>query len=294
MRPAPLQLLNTETVDAIPAVLATARRLAHARSLSASTWLLRRKEDGRYLACVQRVDRHAQLQPLDPALAGMRDAIGDVLDLLGLACSAPVHARGATPLQPVRQRQPPTPRLPVTALHLRLHALGIDPQKYHADSGLSEVAEPRWLALAGHDRYRRPLWLHERAASAWRAMVLAAAADGVVIEAISGFRSHAYQHGIFRRKQARGLHVADILAVNAAPGFSEHHGGCALDLGAPGEPPAEESFEATAAFAWLCRHAAQHGFRMSYPRDNPHGIVYEPWHWCWAGTAGTARAAASH
>jgi LAS superfamily LD-carboxypeptidase LdcB len=20
---------------------------------------------------------------------------------------------------------------------------------------------------------------------------------------------------------------------------------------------------------------------MSYPRDNPHGIVYEPWHWCW-------------
>jgi D-alanyl-D-alanine carboxypeptidase len=18
---------------------------------------------------------------------------------------------------------------------------------------------------------------------------------------------------------------------------------------------------------------------MSYPRDNPHGIVYEPWHW---------------
>jgi D-alanyl-D-alanine carboxypeptidase len=20
---------------------------------------------------------------------------------------------------------------------------------------------------------------------------------------------------------------------------------------------------------------------MSYPRGNPHGIVYEPWHWCW-------------
>ena len=22
------------------------------------------------------------------------------------------------------------------------------------------------------------------------------------------------------------------------------------------------------------------GVAMSSPRDNPHGIVYEPWHWC--------------
>ena len=28
-------------------------------------------------------------------------------------------------------------------------------------------------------------------------------------------------------------------------------------------------------------NAGAHGFRLSYPRDNPHGIVYEPWHWCW-------------
>ena len=49
--------------------------------------------------------------------------------------------------------------------------------------------------------------------------------------------------------------------------------------GPPGEPPAEESFERTAAFDWLRTHAGAHGFTMSYPRDNPHGIVYEPWHW---------------
>ena len=73
--------------------------------------------------------------------------------------------------------------------------------------------------------------------------------------------------------------VEQILAVNAAPGYSEHHGGYALDIGTPGEPPAEESFEATDAFAWLARHAPAHGFAMSYPRDNLHGIVYEPWHW---------------
>jgi len=107
--------------------------------------------------------------------------------------------------------------------------------------------------------------------------------DGVVLEAISGYRSHDYQLGIFDRKLARGLAVAEILAVNAAPGYSEHHSGRALDIGAPDEPAAEESFERTPAFAWLRDNAAAHGFVMSYPRDNPHGIVYEPWHWCWRG-----------
>lgn len=73
--------------------------------------------------------------------------------------------------------------------------------------------------------------------------------------------------------------MQEILNVNAAPGYSEHHGGRALDIGTPGEPPAEESFEHTPAFAWLTRHAGDFGFVMSYPRGNPHGIVYEPWHW---------------
>src|SRR5690606_41627176 len=76
-----------------------------------------------------------------------------------------------------------------------------------------------------------------------------------------------------------------ILEVNAAPGWSEHHSGRAVDISAPGEPPAEESFEATPAFAWLRANAAGLGFTMSYPRDNPHGIVYEPWHWRYDGPA---------
>ena len=71
------------------------------------------------------------------------------------------------------------------------------------------------------------------------------------LEAISGYRSHDYQLGIFERKLARGQTVDEILTVNAAPGYSEHHSGCALDIGTPDEPPAEESFEQTPAFAWL-------------------------------------------
>ena len=60
--------------------------------------------------------------------------------------------------------------------------------------------------------------------------------DGIVLEAISGYRSHDYQLGIFERKLARGQTVDEILAVNAAPGYSEHHGGRALDIGTPDEP----------------------------------------------------------
>jgi len=155
----------------------------------------------------------------------------------------------------------------------------LDARPAHRRSGL--VAEPDWLALAGFDRYRRPLWLHVDAARAWSHLHAAALRDGVVLDAISGYRSHDYQLGIFERKLARGQSVDEILTVNAAPGYSEHHSGLALDIGTPGEPPAEESFERTAAFAWLRDNAAGYGFVMSYPRDNPCGIVYEPWHWRW-------------
>ena len=49
----------------------------------------------------------------------------------------------------------------------------------------------------------------------------------------------------------------------------------------PGYQPLDEEFEHSAAFAWLRRNAGNYGFHLSYPRDNRHGIAYEPWHWCW-------------
>ena len=168
--------------------------------------------------------------------------------------------------------------LPLDRLIERLQGLGLD-ESYGEQVGLELVPEPAALAFAGFDRYRRPLWLTASAARAWDTMRRAADADDVVLEAISGYRSHDYQLGIFERKLARGQDVQQILTVNAAPGYSEHHSGNALDIGTPGEAPAEESFERTRAFAWLDSHAGDFGFNMSYPRDNPHGIVYEPWHW---------------
>ena len=74
--------------------------------------------------------------------------------------------------------------------------------------------------------------------------------------------------------------LVDILRVNAAPGYSEHHTGRAIDLGTIGCRALEEEFELTEAFAWLENNAAHFQFSLSYPRNNPSGVIYEPWHWC--------------
>lgn len=259
-------LLNTSRIELWPADLLRARSNADARVLAGAHAVLRRKHDGRYLAAVSARGVHPLVTGL-PRQPGLDEA-WDALDRFESATRGfHADAQGALPLH---------------ALQERLHALGLDADAYAERTGLALVAEPAALAFAGRDRYRRPLWLTCSAARGWWAMRAAAARDGVVLEAISGYRSHDYQLGIFERKRARGQHVEEILKVNAAPGYSEHHGGRALDIGTPGEPPAEASFEDTAAFAWLTRHAGDFGFVMSYPRDNPHGIVYEPWHWCFA------------
>ena len=259
MHPADFRLINGESLEALPACLTRARGNADARALAGADWLIRRKRDGRFLA-VRRADVVRELR---------RGAIGPELRA-EVAELADAHLRGEAPR-------------PLDALVRRLHALGLDEHAYAETTGLPLVAEPHVLAYAGRDRYDRPLWLGGEAADAWRAMRRAARADAIVLEAISGYRSHDYQLGIFRRKLARGQTVAEILRVNAAPGFSEHHGGRALDISTPGEPAAEESFEATPAFDWLQGRAGEFGFVMSYPRGNPHGIDYEPWHWRHAG-----------
>lgn len=256
MRPHELRLLNAESIEAVPATVARARSSRVARQLSRADWLIRRKCDGRFVA-VRRGDVLYPLmgRVLSPAL----DA--DLAELAANAASTP----GLRPLD---------------GLCERLQALALD-EGYGERTRLPLVAEPTTLTFAGVDRYRRPLWLLDPVARAWNRLRTAALRDGVRLEAISGYRSHDYQLGIFERKLARGLSVEEILRVNAAPGYSEHHSGCALDIATPDAPPAEESFERTEAFAWLQQRAGDFGFVLSYPRDNPHGIVYEPWHWCW-------------
>jgi D-alanyl-D-alanine carboxypeptidase len=110
----------------------------------------------------------------------------------------------------------------------------------------------------------------------------AAARDDLELVPISGFRSIDRQTELFRAKLAAGQTVDEILRYVAAPGFSEHHTGRALDIGSLEHPELDEEFAGTTAFAWLEGHARDFGFSMSYPRRNRHGITFEPWHWCWS------------
>jgi D-alanyl-D-alanine carboxypeptidase len=135
------------------------------------------------------------------------------------------------------------------------------------------------LVSIGLDLFGREQRLERRAASHWQAMVAAAQLDGVVLVAISGFRSFDYQRQIIARKLAAGLSIEQIVSSSALPGFSQHHTGRAIDIGTPGCPPITEEFERTPAFDWLKRRSHAFGFRMTYPRDNQSGVVYEPWHW---------------
>jgi zinc D-Ala-D-Ala carboxypeptidase len=116
-------------------------------------------------------------------------------------------------------------------------------------------------------------------AAAWRTMKQTAADAGVQLLLVSGFRSVAHQADIIRRKLVAGQSIDAILAVNAAPGFSEHHTGWAIDVASPGTRPLTTDFENSAAFAWLTTNAGRHGFRMPYERGNRFGFEYEPWHW---------------
>lgn len=267
MRTAVPALINTPHIELWPARLLSARSNRDARVIAGASHVLRRKRDGRFLAA------HAPHGPVD-LLPGWRREPGVDAALAALRGVERTHAGAPRAARP----------LPLDRIAAHLDRLGLD-DRYAVRTGLPLVAEPSRLAFAGFDRYRRALWLDAQAARAWRCMQAAALRDGIVLEAVSGYRSHDYQLGIVERKLARGLSLDAILEVNAAPGYSEHHSGRALDIGAPGEPPAEESFERTPAFAWLLRHAPGYGFTMSYPRDNPHGIVYEPWHWCHGGAA---------
>ena len=156
--------------------------------------------------------------------------------------------------------------------------LGI-PEDYAQRFQLPLRSEAGELTAIGADVYGRPQQLRPQAAERWRAMQAQAHMDKVVLLVISAFRSVDYQRGVIARKLAAGKPIDAILKVNTAPGYSEHHTGCALDLTTSGHASLETGFETTEAFLWLTQNAREFGFRLSYPRDNPHGISYEPWHW---------------
>jgi D-alanyl-D-alanine carboxypeptidase len=146
----------------------------------------------------------------------------------------------------------------------------------------SEAPASELQTIPGERGYQ----LRKAAAKKYRQMVTAARGEGINLVTISAFRSIADQkHLFFDVKAERGQDARERAEVSAPPGYSEHHTGYALDIG-DGNLPATNlnpKFEKTAAFKWLQKNAARFSFEMSFPRNNPQGVNYEPWHWRFVG-----------
>ena len=108
----------------------------------------------------------------------------------------------------------------------------------------------------------------------------AARKEGISIRAISAYRTEDYQRRLYNKKlRATGKNNADN--YSARPGFSEHQTGLAVDINST-----KNSFERTAAFKWMQKHAHEYGYILRYPKDKKWitGYEYEPWHYRYVGT----------
>ncbi|MEG0752010.1 MAG: M15 family metallopeptidase [Oscillospiraceae bacterium] len=121
--------------------------------------------------------------------------------------------------------------------------------------------------------------------AAFDKMAAAMKTDGLTVWNGSGFRSYDTQAAIFSRYAAgNGEEAAN--RYSARPGQSEHQTGLALDIaGGDGSTFLKRSFEDTAEFAWLDRHAAEYGFVLRFLKDREvaTGYIYEPWHYRYVG-----------
>ena len=167
----------------------------------------------------------------------------------------------------------------LSELQQKLHQeLGI-PAGYGVARNLPQYEEAGDLVDIGPNLVGRMQQLTPVAAAKWLEMVAAAAGDGVRLLIVSAYRSYEYQAELIRKKISAGQMIEEILKVSAAPGYSQHHTCGTVDIATPGSRPLTEEFETSDAFMWLRHQAVEYGFSMTYPRDNPYGFIFEPWHW---------------
>ncbi len=196
----------------------------------------------------------------------------------------PAIAREVTLAQPLKLwldlSRPPLPPLGDSSRYIPLTRRDRS-QTLYGHWPYPEAPDGELVALGNGER------LHRTAARPFQAMVTAAAADGVQLVPLSGFRSRDAQHYVFYAiADQRGQSLEQRARFAAPPGHSEHHTGYVMDIG-DGSAPAHDlriSFENTAAFRWLRANAATFGFELSFP-ENHLSVHYEPWHWRWVGDA---------
>lgn len=121
-----------------------------------------------------------------------------------------------------------------------------------------------------------------------QAMLDAALAENIDIGVWSPYRSYATQKWLFEKQVQKqinnGIPEAEAedkaATIVARPGTSEHNTGLALDINC-----ANDTFEKTDAYKWLCENAEDYGFIMRYSAEKQEltGVIHESWHWRFVG-----------
>lgn len=112
------------------------------------------------------------------------------------------------------------------------------------------------------------------AQTAFDEMKNSAAADGISLAILSGYRSYEYQENLYNKYMTeRGIAAAD--EVSARPGHSEHQSGLCMDINST-----EFSFADTKEAKWIEENCAEFGFIIRFPKGKEEitGYDYEPWH----------------
>ncbi|WP_081744848.1 M15 family metallopeptidase [Arthrobacter sp. H14] len=144
----------------------------------------------------------------------------------------------------------------------------------YAPSGL--VKAPVTSAVTGESAL-----LRDDTAAAAGKMFDAAAADGINLTLLSGYRSYRSQLATYNRWVIRLGSVAEADRVSARPGYSEHQTGLALDIGvASGTCSLQPCFADLPAAEWARDNAHKFGYIV---RHQPGyyaitGFTPEPWH----------------
>ncbi len=150
--------------------------------------------------------------------------------------------------------------------------------------GYQRRAEPVGGLVVTDGRLMQP-----EAAAAWERLQASAAAAGHSISLTSAYRSAANQAAIFngRRTGTSDAAIDELLEMVAAPGYSKHHTGYAIDV--KSGSASLHAFATTPAYAWMAAdnwaNAKAHGWLPSYP-DGVDGLgpSPEPWEFVWVGT----------
>lgn len=127
--------------------------------------------------------------------------------------------------------------------------------------------------------------LRAEAAAAFQRMSADAAAAGVGMSAVSGFRP-ADAQGLLHASYIEKFGAPAAETISARAGYSEHQTGLAVDIGNyDGACSLQACFGTTPAGAWTAEHAHEYGFIVRYPAgaEGVTGFDYEPWHLRYVG-----------